>query len=70
MADEDRIGRVARAICAADGQDPDEVIHLGVEEVGDGPETYRRDVLVPPWTSYDGVARRFIAAARALRLVE
>jgi len=36
MADEDQISRVARALCAADGRDPEEVIHVGNEERGDG----------------------------------
>ena len=37
MADEDRIARVARALCVADGSDPEAMIEVGmdlVEEAG------------------------------------
>ncbi len=47
MSGEDRIARVARALCVADGHDPEEVIHLGVDEVVADGQTYSRDVLVP-----------------------
>lgn len=64
MSDEDRIARMAHALCAADGQDPDEVVHLGADEVEVGGRTYSRDVLVPTWTTYVSEALRFVAAAR------
>ncbi len=70
MSDDDRIARVARALCAADGQDPEEVIHLGTDEVEAGGTTYSRDVLVQAWTTYVSEARRLIAAVRAMGLVE
>lgn len=70
MADEDRITRVARALCAADGNDPEAMIEIGmdlVEEAGD--ERYH-DVVAPAWTTYTGKTRRFIAAARAMGTLE
>ena len=63
MADEKQIARVARALCAEDGQDPDEVVHLGTDEVEAGGQTYTRDVLVPAWTTYVSEARRMVMAA-------
>ena len=33
MSDEDRIARVARALCVADGHDPDEAVYLGRDDV-------------------------------------
>lgn len=68
MVDEDRIARVARALCTADGHDPDRtVIRRAVEEI-----STEFDVLaeVPAWTSYAGETRRIIAAMVALGLVE
>ncbi len=70
MSDEEQIARVARALCVADGHDPDEVVHLGTDEVEAGGQTYSRDVLVPAWTTYASEARRMIAAVRAMGLVE
>ena len=61
---------MARALCAADGHDPEGVMHLGMDDGEAGGEGFTRDVLVPAWTAYDGEARRFIAAARALEVVE
>ncbi len=69
MADEDRIARVARALCVADGNDPEEVINLGTDEVEAGGEVYSRDVLVPAWTTYSSEARRLVAAMIALGVI-
>ena len=69
MSDEDRIARVARALCVADGGDPEEVIHLGTDKVEVGGQTYTRDVLVPAWATYVSEARRTVVA-RALGLVD
>ncbi len=71
MSDEDRIGRVARALCVADGKDPDKVVRTGTEDVEMDPGfSYDRDIEAPAWTTYAGQTRRFIAAARALGLLE
>ena len=68
MIDEDRIASVARALCAADGNDPDgTVISKAVEDV---PTEFGTLAEVPAWTSYAGEARRIIAAMVALGLVE
>ncbi len=68
MIDEDRIARVARALCVADGNDPDgTVISKAVEEV---PTELGTLAEVPAWTSYAGEARRIIAAMVALGLIE
>ena len=67
LIDEDRIARVARALCAADGHDPETSIEVGGEmiDLGDG-ATWHREAEVPAWTSYAGEARRIIAAMVAL----
>ena len=66
MSDEDRIERVARALCAADGHDPEEPVYVGSETIeADGVEHYR-EVVAPAWTTYTGEARRFVAAMRAM----
>ena len=71
MSDDDRIGRVARALCVADGQDPDDLIGVGGEVTGIGEDVdWRRETMAPAWTSYAGDARRFVAAAVALGLME
>ena len=70
MADEDRIGRVARALCVADGNDPEEVVHLGTDEVEAGSEAYSREVFAPAWTTYASEARRLVAAMIALGVIE
>ena len=63
---------MARALCVADGHDPDEDVTVGAE--GMAPDvsgiSYRRTVKGPAWTNYAGEARRFIAAARVLGLLE
>ena len=71
MADEERIDRVARALCAADGRDPEEMVssHNNVD-VGPGGTELHREIVLPAWTFYAAEARRFIAAARALGLLE
>lgn len=68
MIDEDRITRVARALCVADGQDPDgTIVDKAAEEV---PTEFGTLAEAPAWTSYAGEARHFIAAASAMGLVE
>ena len=66
MADEDRDARVTRALCVADGYDPEEMIYVtgGAVEV-DGTD-YHREIMAPAWHSYDAEARRFVAAMVAL----
>lgn len=64
MIDEDRIARVARALCAADGNDPDgTVISKAIEDV---PTEFGTLAEMPAWTSCAGEARRIIAAMVAL----
>ena len=70
MSDEDRIARVARALCVADGHDPDEAVHLGTDDVEVAGDIYSRDVLVPAWTTYASEARRMIAAVRTMGLLK
>ena len=68
MIDEDHIARVARALCAADGNDPDgTVISKAIEDL---PTEFGTLAESPAWTSYAGEARRIIAAMVALGLVE
>jgi hypothetical protein len=61
---------VARALCVADGSDPEAMIEVGMDLVDEaGGERYH-DVVAPAWTTYTSEARRFIAAARAMGLIE
>ena len=61
MADEDRIARVARALCVADGSDPEAMIEVGTDLVDDaGGERYHY-VVAPAWTTYTGEARQMNA---------
>jgi hypothetical protein len=60
----DRIERVARAMCKADGGDPDHLIHAKVEgETGSGLEPGQK----PNWTSYERQARLFLAGLEAVK---
>lgn len=68
MVDEERITRVARALCIADGHGADDpVIVRAVVEV---PTELGALTEVPAWTTYAGEARRIIAAMVALGLLE
>ena len=68
LVGEDRIARVAQALCIADGRDPDgTVISRAVEEV---PTEFGTLAEAPAWTSYAGEARRIIAAMVALGIIE
>ena len=71
MSDEDRTIRVARALCVADGNDPEAEIMVGLDDVEDeaGWRLYL-PIAAPTWISYVGEARRMIAAVRALGLLE
>ena len=68
LVDEGRITRVARALCIADGRDPDgTVISRAVEEVR---TEFGALAEAPAWTSYAGEARRITAAMVALGIIE
>ena len=70
MSDEDRIARVARALCVADGVDPEERVYVGSASTeAEGGESYY-EALAPAWTSYAEEARRMIAAVTAMGLLE
>ncbi len=62
----DRIERVARALCQADGRDPDRVIETGQWEtvVAGGMQT-RRSVTLRGWKVYEKNAKQFLAALDA-----
>ena len=47
MADEDRITRAARALCVADGNDPETLIELGGETVDVGDVAWQRESVAP-----------------------
>ena len=70
MTDEDPIMRVAHALCVADGHDPEEHVYLGSENIERDGDDHYREVMGPAWTSYVGEARRFVAAVRAMGLLE
>jgi len=65
-ANPDRIERVARALCQADGRDPDRSIETGQWEmvVSGGLQT-RRPVTLRGWKVYEKDARQFLAALDA-----
>ena len=62
---DDRVERVARALCKIDGNDPNAKVPTGrmVTTGEHGSEFYFA------WTDYEKEARRFIAAIDAARLV-
>lgn len=55
----DRVERVARAMCKADGEDPDHMMQTGTES---GAEKQKRN-----WTDYERQARLFLAGLDALK---
>ena len=60
----DRIERVARAICKADGGDPDHLIRAAKENgIEGGPEQAQK----PNWTNYERQARLFLAGLDAAK---
>ncbi len=62
----DRIERVARALCQADGRDPDRVIETRqCETVLAGGMQTRRPVTLRGWKVYEKNARQFLAALDA-----
>ena len=67
MSDEDRIARVARALCVADGNDPeaDHTVHEFDQD-----RIAIRESIVPRWTAYAGEARRMIAAMVAVGVLD
>jgi len=54
----DRVERVARAICKADGEDPDHMLQTGTESEPE--QKQKRN-----WTNYERQARLFLAALDA-----
>jgi hypothetical protein len=62
----DRVERVARALCQADGRDPDRSIETGQwEMVVSGELQTRRPVTLRGWKVYEKNARQFLAALDA-----
>jgi hypothetical protein len=62
----DRVECVARAMCQADGNDPDEQIETGgMETVHSGRGLERRSATKAAWEDYERKARVFIAALDA-----
>jgi hypothetical protein len=72
MSDQDSIvERVARAMCAADGHDPDAEIESGQHEtVRGGRSLSQEPVRKPKWTEYEQEARRIVAAHGVLSQME
>jgi hypothetical protein len=54
----DRVERVARAMCKADGEDPDHMMQSGTESEPE--QKQKRN-----WTNYERQARLFLAALDA-----
>ncbi len=62
----DRIERVARALCQADGRDPDRSIETGQwETVVSGGHQTQRPVTLRGWNVYEKNAKQFVAALDA-----
>ena len=60
---DDRVERVARAMCTADGKDPDEQMPTGrMETVRSGNAVVRQAITISGWQNYEPQARKFIAA--------
>lgn len=65
-ANPDRIERVARALCQADGRDPDRSVETGQwQTVVSGGHQTRRPVTLRGWNVYEKDARQFLAALDA-----
>ncbi|MBB4369126.1 hypothetical protein GGD63_001914 [Bradyrhizobium sp. cir1] len=63
---DDRIERVARAMCMADGKDPDRQEPTGrMETVREGSAHVLREATESAWRKYENEARRFVAALDA-----
>jgi hypothetical protein len=64
----DRVERVARALCQADGRDPDRSIETGQwETVVSGGLQTQRPVTLRGWKVYEKNAKQFLAALDAAR---
>jgi hypothetical protein len=61
---DDRLERVARALCKADGHDPDKQVPTGAIEVV---RSGQHEVMVSTWHRYMKEARRFITALDAAK---
>jgi hypothetical protein len=61
----DRVERVARAMCKADGEDPDHLIPANMESVLESGLGHHKRVL--NWTTYEREARLFLAALDATK---
>jgi hypothetical protein len=71
MTEEDRVARVARALCIADGNDPDAEVTIRMDVTEDDTHGDRyQDVVSEGWMTYITEARRFVAAARAAGMLE
>ncbi len=70
MVDENRVARVARALCVADGNDPEEHIYVGGRETVevDGPNEYR-ETMGSAWVAYLAEAHRMVVAVKAMGLL-
>lgn len=62
----DRIERVARAMCKADGKDPERQEPTGrMETVREGSAHVLREATESTWRKYEKEAQRFVAALDA-----
>lgn len=67
MIDESRVERVARALCQADGKDPDALSLGKMVSERPGSAFVRRQETFPSWKNYEEEARRFIRAFDAAK---
>lgn len=66
--DEARVEKVARALCEAEGRDPDEEVPAGgLESVRQGNAIVQRARVQPLWKTMTAEAKRFIAAFDVLK---
>ncbi|MCA6098892.1 hypothetical protein [Bradyrhizobium australafricanum] len=67
MNDDYRVERAARAICKADGNDPDRQVPTGrMETVREDHALVCREATESAWRKYEKEAQRFIAALDAM----
>ena len=65
------IERVARALCEAEGQDPDKLLGTGLTEtVQIGETTTEVPKTKPNWSVFEKDARKFLAALEAAAATE
>lgn len=64
------VEQVARALCTADGRDPDEDVSSIDVQPFSSSLNYLRPITVKCWVTYEAEAKRFVAAFVVMRSAE